>query len=148
MARFVVAMDDEGGPEAVETQFAYGPASRAQRFITEGTFSWEAIREAAQSLLDAVAQTDQLPSVVWVAGRPVRPEDFAVTLASVVASGRRVEEVTLRRGDLEAERYVADNSPRLWGWVIFPEGFDAPRMMEIAKLQAWTIKPAVLRHAN
>ena len=148
LARFAVGMDEEGGPEAVETQFAYGPASRAQRFVTERVFSWEAIREAAQALLDAVAQTEQLPSVVWVAGQPVRPEDFAVTLASVVASGHRMEEVTLRRGDLEAERYVADNGPRLWGWVIFPEGFDAPGMMEIAKLQAWTIKPAVLRHAN
>ena len=148
LSHFVVGMDNSGAPEAVETQFAYGPASRAQRFVTEGAFSWNAIRQAAQELIDAVRQTEQLPSVVWVAGRPLRPEDFAVTLASAVASGGRLQEVALRQGKLEAEQYVADNGPRLWGWIIFPEGFDAPRMMEIAKLQAWTIKPAVLRTAN
>jgi hypothetical protein len=39
---------------------------------------------------------------------------------------------------------VADDGPNLWGWVIFPPGFRAPAMMELAKRQAWTIKPAVL----
>ena len=29
--------------------------------------------------------------------------------------------------------------------VAIPEGFEAPQMMRLAKLQAWTIKPAVLR---
>jgi hypothetical protein len=28
--------------------------------------------------------------------------------------------------------------------VIFPEGFHAPRIMELARLQAWTLKPALL----
>ena len=148
LSHFVAGTDDGGSPDQVETQFAYGPASRAQRFITEGTFSRNAIRKAAQELNDAVRQTEQLPSVLWVAGAPVRPEDFAVTLAAVVASQQDSQRVSLRQGKLEAEKYVADDAPRLWGWVIFPKDFDAPRMMEIAKLQAWTIKPAVLRKRN
>jgi peptidoglycan/xylan/chitin deacetylase (PgdA/CDA1 family) len=148
LSQFVAGTDGDGSPDQVETQFAYGPTSRAQRFITEGTFSWSAIRKAAQELNDAVRQSEQLPSVVWVAGQPLRPEDFAVTLASVVASKRDSQDISMRQGQLEAEKYVADNAPRLWGWVIFPEDFDAPRMMEIAKLQAWTIKPAVLRKKN
>ena len=45
-------------------------------------------------------------------------------------------------------RYAADDASRLWGWVIFPKGFNAPAMMDIAKLQAWTIKPAILRQAD
>jgi len=129
-------------------QFAYGPASMPQRFITEGTFSWRAVQQAAQELLDFVRAKRQLPSIVWVAGTPVRPEDFAATLACAVASSRSSGEITLQRGDLAAKQYVADDSPRLWGWVIFPKGFNAPHMMEIAKLQAWTIKPAVLRRQN
>jgi len=78
----------------------------------------------------------------------VRPEDFAVTLASLVAAEHYSGDIPMRQGELEARQYVADDSPGLWGWVIFPEGFDAPRMMEIARLQAWTIKPAVLRKQN
>ena len=33
--------------------------------------------------------------------------------------------------------------PWLWSWPIFPEGFHAPRIMELARLQAWTLKPAM-----
>jgi hypothetical protein len=29
--------------------------------------------------------------------------------------------------------------------VIFPEGFHAPKIIELARLQAWTLKPALLQ---
>lgn len=136
------------GPEEVTLDFAYGPASAPQRFITDGTFSRDAIRQAAKEMLDIARATGQMPSVVWLAGQPVRPEDFAVTLASVVTSGRDSGDVELQRGELAAKKYVADDSSGLWGWVVFPKDFNAPGMMELAKLQAWTIKPAVLRRTN
>ena len=41
------------------------------------------------------------------------------------------------------ERFVAEDTPDLFGgWIIHPEGFRAPRIVEMAKLQAWTLKPA------
>ena len=129
----------------MKTQFAYGPASPPQRFDKEGTFRWDAIQQAAQELVDTVSETKQLPTIVWVAGRPLRPEDFTVTLASLVTSGRYGDQVPLHQGELEAKKYVSDDKPDLWNWGVFPPGFDAPHMMELAKLQAWTIKPAVLR---
>ena len=46
------------------------------------------------------------------------------------------------------ECYVSKDDPKLWGWVIFPPGFEAPAMMDLAKRQAWTLKPAVLRAAK
>ena len=43
-----------------------------------------------------------------------------------------------------AARYVAQDSPELFGgWVIHREGFRAPKIMEVARLQAWTLKPAM-----
>ncbi len=148
LSQSVAGSDGDHRPDQVRIEFAYGPASAAQRFTTEGTFSWDTVRQAAQELLDAVHQTKQLPSVVWVAGQPVRPEDFAVTLASLVASDHYAGDVPLRHGELEAKKFVANDSPGLWGWVIFPKGFNAPHLMELAKLQAWTIKPALLRKMN
>jgi hypothetical protein len=148
LSHFVAKSDRDCQPEEVTLEFAYGPASAPQQFVTEGAFRWNAIQQAAQELVGTVRVTKQLPSIVWVAGKPVRPEDFAATLASVVASGRYSGDSPLQQAELEAKKYVADDSPRLWGWVIFPRGFHAPRMMEIAKLQAWTIKPAVLRKQN
>jgi hypothetical protein len=148
LSHFVAQIDKDPQPEEITLEFAYGPASLPQRFVTEGTFRWNAIRQAAQELLDTVHATKQLPSIMWVAGEPMRPEDFAVTLASLVAAERYSGNIPMQQGELEAKQYVADDSPRLWGWVIFPKGFDAPHMMEIAKLQAWTIKPAALRKQN
>ena len=52
--------------------------------------------------------------------------------------------IEIRPATLAAAKYVADDDPQLWCWVIFPPGFRAPALMELAKKQAWTIKPAVL----
>jgi hypothetical protein len=148
LSHFVSKIYKDPQSKEIALEFAYGPASTPQRFVTEGTFRWNAIQQAAKELLDTVHATKQLPSIIWVAGEPMRPEDFAVTLASLVAAERYSGNIPMHQGELEAKQYVADNSPRLWGWVIFPKGFDAPHMMEIAKLQAWTIKPATLRKQN
>lgn len=148
LSHFVAQVDKDPQPEEITLEFAFGPASMPQRFVTEGTFGWNAIQQAAQELLDTVHITKQLPSIIWVAGEPMRPEDFAVTLASQIAAKHYSWTIPMRQGELEAKQYVADDSPRLWGWVIFPKGFDAPGMMKIAKLQTWTIKPAVLRKQN
>lgn len=148
LSHFVAKIDKDPQPEEITLEFAYGPASTPQRFVTEGTFRWNATQQAAQELLDTVHATKQLPSIIWVAGEPMRLEDFAVTLASLVAAERYSGNIPMRQGELEAKQYVADDSPRLWGWIIFPKGFNAPRMMEIARLQAWTIKPAALRKQN
>jgi hypothetical protein len=145
LAHFVAGIDNDHQPEEVTLDFAYGPASAPQRFVKKGMLRWDAIQQAAREVLDIVHATKQLPSLIWVAGEPMRPEDFAMTLASMVAAERYSGEIPIQQGELKAKQYVADDSPRLWGWVIFPKGFKAPRMMEIAKLQAWTIKPAVLR---
>lgn len=98
--------------------------------------------------MNIVDGAEQLPSVAWVDGRPLRLEDFAKTLAYAVANESYSGEIKMQRGELKAKDYVADNAPELWSWVIFPENFDAPRMMEIAKRQAWTMKPARLRLSN
>jgi hypothetical protein len=55
------------------------------------------------------------------------------------------ETIAIKPAKLAAARYVSDDDPgKLWGWVIFPPGFRAPALMELAKKQAWTLKPALL----
>ncbi|MBN2328383.1 MAG: hypothetical protein JXR73_14655 [Candidatus Omnitrophica bacterium] len=148
LSQFVAKSKNGSHPAEVSLKFAYGPASQPLRIASEGSFRWEAIQQAAQDLVDAVDDAEQLPSAAWVDGRPWRLEDFAKTLAYAVADESYSGDITMQQGELRTMDYVADNAPDLWGWVIFPEGFDAPRMMEIAKRQAWTIKPARLRLSN
>jgi hypothetical protein len=52
--------------------------------------------------------------------------------------------VEVKAARFTAARYVSDDDPKLWSWVIFPPGTRAPLMMELAKRQAWTLKPALL----
>ena len=50
--------------------------------------------------------------------------------------------IAISRGNFAVSRYVGETG--LWGWTVFPEDFDAPELVELAKLQSWTLKPALL----
>jgi hypothetical protein len=86
---------------------------------------------------------------VWIGSQSLSPADYLATLAGVVetliASGKPPVDVPRRAGRFTADRYVAQDSEPLWGWVIFPQGFHAPHIMELARAQAWTLKPAMLQ---
>ena len=110
--------------------------------------AWEPF---ARSVLDAAAfcrQAHRVPDEIWVGTDSVSPADYLAMLATVVdavsQSGRAPAQVRRVTGRFTVDRYIAEDSPALWGWVIFPEGFHAPRIMELARLQAWTLKPAIL----
>jgi hypothetical protein len=74
-----------------------------------------------------------------------------VTLASAYEfhrkNGRLPEQdgVALASGaTVSSARYVAKDTPNLFGgWVIHKAGFRAPKILEVARLQAWTLKPAL-----
>jgi hypothetical protein len=89
----------------------------------------------------------RMPDEVWIGAQSISPKDYLATLGAVIETWKDYDgnsTVTLRTGNFIADRFVAEDSPRLWGWVIFPEGFHAPKIMEMARLQAWTLKPALL----
>jgi len=90
----------------------------------------------------------RVPDEIWMGSDNLSPADYLATLAAVVdglvGSGTPPSAVARVEGRYTADRYVADDSPELWSWPIFPEGFHAPHLMELARLQAWTLKPALL----
>ncbi len=109
-----------------------------------------------KAFTDAVRETalyhrahKRMPDEIWVGVDSLSPQDYLATLAALieesVSSGKYPDQVTVREGRFTADNYVAEDSPRLWGWVIFPEGFHAPKIIELARLQAWTLKPAPLQ---
>jgi peptidoglycan/xylan/chitin deacetylase (PgdA/CDA1 family) len=114
-----------------------------------GVIPWEAFARALDTVVDEWRATGRIPAEVWIGSASLSPADFLATTASVVAAmsgtGGLPATVASRTGRVTAEDHVAKDAPELWGWVIFPEGFRAPTLMEHARLQAWTLKPAVLR---
>jgi hypothetical protein len=112
-------------------------------------FAWPAFLAAVRDTAAYVQAHRRVPDEVWVGAESLSPADYLATLGAAVdtiaATGRAPAQVVRQSGRLTTDRYVADDGPGLWNWVIFPEGFHAPRLMQLARLQAWTLKPAVLR---
>ena len=112
-------------------------------------FPWEAFSRAITDADGFCRVNQRMPDAIWVGTDSLSPADFLATLVPVVehviATGKAPSEVARVNGRFTADRYVADDSTELWSWPIFPEGFHAPAIMALARLQAWTLKPA-LRH--
>ena len=138
-------------PDAVRPLSLYGPsrpfAAPAGR-TRPGALPWPAFAASVRETAAGLAGAGRLPSEIWIGVDSLSPQDYLATLAGaleeIAATKRPPAEVAVREGRFTADRYVAEDSPKLWGWVIFPEGFRAPRIMEHARLQAWTLKPAIL----
>jgi hypothetical protein len=137
-------------PSATKVTALSGPA-RIYTPPTGGTrsasFRWSAFAQAVRETSAFCRASHRLPDEVWIGAESMSPADYLATLArtleELIASGKTPTDVIRREGHYTADRYVAEDAPALWGWVIFPEGFHAPRIMELARLQAWTLKPAV-----
>lgn len=107
-----------------------------------------AFAETVRDVVGYCRSRGRVPDEIWIGAQSIPPETYLATAASfldeVARNGRAPAEVRILSAAFTAGRYVAKDSPKLWGWVIFPEGFHAPAIMELARLQAWTLKPAVL----
>ena len=107
----------------------------------------DAFVRAVRDVAEFSRASGRMPDEVWVGSESLSPADYVATLGqaleAAMTTGKLPAEIERRAGQFTADRFVAEDAPALWGWVIFPEGFHAPRIMELARLQAWTLKPAV-----
>lgn len=135
--------------DAVELKATpFGPARPAPASDLT-TVEAHLFRAAVLDVADAMARYGRVPSSVWFGSAAVSPETYLRTLAGVLPTlldGKPLPAtIEVRPARLAAARHVADDGPNLWGWVIFPKGMRAPTMMQLAKRQAWSLKPALLR---
>lgn len=144
--RFVAGVVAKAPKSSLLDGTPYGPSTAAETMSEIIEVPWNQFSRTVVDVEGFLEKNDQIPSVIWLGSRPVPPESYLVALAQVttrlLVRAEPPEIVTLSPAHLAAAHYVADDSPQLWGWVIFPPGFHAPKMMGLAKLQAWTLKPA------
>jgi hypothetical protein len=115
--------------------------------------AWPAFRDTTRDVLDFIETQRRVPSRLFVGADPVAPADFLIALAAVYESYRTNGKLPLTEGvtlgnnpELLPERHIAADTPKLFGdWIIHKEGFRAPKILEQARLQAWTLKPALPR---
>ncbi|MBL8823895.1 MAG: hypothetical protein JNJ77_15015 [Planctomycetia bacterium] len=108
------------------------------------------IERAVGQVKDYLQVHQQIPPEVWIGSQAVTPERFLLEMVRTLDYRSQIRQKPLRTvllistdPGLLTTKHVADNGPHLWKWVIFPEGFSAPNVMHHARLQAWTLKPAI-----
>ncbi len=109
---------------------------------------WSQLKRTSADVADYLRKQGRVPSAVWLGSQAVPPEAYLNAVAQVMLLLLEGKEpprtIEVKPAKLAAAAHVSADDPKLWTWVIFPPGFRAPAMMELAKLQAWTIKPALL----
>jgi hypothetical protein len=124
----------------------YGPASASPPLAAKPVIPWEEFAQATVRVQDSLDKTGQIPPSIALGGQSIPPESYLVGLAQVTEvltqKGEPPESVIFGPAHLSTAEFVAENTPALWDWVIFAPGFDGTKLMALAKLQAWTLKPA------
>jgi hypothetical protein len=137
----------------LQTKGLFGPESPPPPPMPKTHLAWPCFRATTGDVLDYVEAEGRVPSEVFIGADAVAPGDFLIALAATYASYRRSgklpldEGVTLgERPEILPARHIAADTPDLFGgWIIHKEGFRAPKILEQARLQAWTLKPALAR---
>jgi hypothetical protein len=112
---------------------------------------WPAFQTAVGDVVNYLQQERRIPARVFLGPDPVSPGVFLVGLAQVFAAYQQQGWLPVETGvdlpesvDLRFTQHVAQDTPGLFGgWIIHKENFRAPKVMEMARLQAWTLKPAI-----
>jgi hypothetical protein len=120
----------------------------------ELTVAWPAFRDAVLDAREFIQTQQRVPARVFIGAEAVSPGDFLMGLASAYdhwrTDGKLPAQVILGRDViLLPARQVAEDTPGLFGgWVIHKADFRAPKILEVARLQAWTLKPAIRRDGH
>ena len=133
-------------PDGVVSAGPIGPVNRFTKVSSTTSMQAKRFLEICVDTWNSIQEEGRLPDYVVSGGARISLADFLVTasafLKKLVSSPEVPEKVRIRKGNFTLEKYVTEDG--VWGWSIFPEGFRAPEIMELAKLQTWTLKPALL----
>ena len=128
-----------------------GPDNPPPTPVTNMALSWPAFRDAVVDVRGYLDTQRRIPARVHIGATAIPPADFLAGLAYAFDYWHQHGTLPLTnsiplRTDLELlpARHVAKDTPELFGgWIIHPAGFRAPKILEVARLQAWTLKPAL-----
>ena len=124
------------------TGYVDGPASQGASNYSGDTIPEDLYEQAAKDFVSFVRANRRLPSEVFLGSQTLSLPDFAATAAAHTLEPGPIH---VRRGHLDSEKYVSADPAGSFHWVIHPDGFSAPHLLELARLQTWTLKPARLR---
>ena len=126
----------------MDPQVVDGPATRGASTLRGDTVPRAAFERAKADTISFIRSNQRLPAEVWIGSEKLSIGDFAATLAAYDGTSANA---AVHRANLEFEKYFSTDPKGSFSWPIHPEGFSAPELLELGRLQGWTLKPARLR---
>jgi hypothetical protein len=127
----------------VPPQTVDGPTAAGRTTYSKETVPAAAFRRAASDAGDFIRRFHRLPNEVFVGAETLSLADFTASLAG---SLDRSGDVKVAHGNIDFDRYFATDGRKSFNWVIHPEGFDGTPLLDLGRLQGWTLKPARFKH--
>ncbi|MFL6354525.1 MAG: hypothetical protein ACJ74Z_22115 [Bryobacteraceae bacterium] len=126
----------------LEPQVVDGPSAPGHSTWRSETIPARLFERAKKDAADFITRNHRLPSEVFIAADTLSLSDFTATAAADVLNPAPV--VHVLRGRTEFEQYFASDAQKPFNWPIHPAGFRAPELLDLGRLQGWTLKPARL----
>ena len=148
--RFAQSLDILGSNSAADillallgfnARYVDGPAQRIDSTVAATSIPRDLFNRGRQDATGYIERHGRLPSHVWFGSERLSLPDFAATLAG--DSGGPT--VAVRRGTPAFERHIATDPRKSFDWAIHPNAFEAPELLELGRLQSWTLKPVRLK---
>lgn len=131
------------GALGMPARYVDGPERRVASTVAAGsTVARWVFEKARRDAVDYIERSGALPAQVWVGNESLSIGDFAATLAHDDGVSANVQ---IHKGELAFEKRIGTDAGKAYNWVIHPKGFAPEELLELGRLQAWTLKPALLR---
>jgi len=149
-ARFVARATTEGAvPPGEVCAYLDGPAMPSLGTATGFAAAAEDFARCASETAEFIRIHRRLPDSVRVGDVAVTPGDYFLALshaaAQLIEHGRLPDEIPIREADNLLDEHVDEQAARsAWSSAMMLPGFSAPKLLDQARLQAWTLKPAIL----
>lgn len=125
-----------------------GPLS-SNRTRGPRSLSTRTLLEASRNALQTIDETGYVPNEIRIGESILTPEDYLATVCSLLVLSLRKRRlpnrIVVKNGTLAQKRYVNSRAfARACRWAMLPEDFKAPKILQQALLQTWTLKPAAV----
>jgi hypothetical protein len=119
-----------------------GPTAPGKTTYAKATIPDAAFRRSVADATAYIRRFGRLPNEVFVGAETLSLSDFAATAAGNLG---KTGDVPVLAGTTDFESNFATDGKRPFNWPIHPQGFDGSALLELGRLQGWTLKPARLR---
>ncbi len=127
----------------------YGPTKRVNSELL--SCNQRDFLSACKWTVEFINKNSRVPDSIKIEDKNISPIDIFATANTLISSLNRSKNklspeealsstIKIRKGTLILEDQVKEEG--VWNWIILPKDFNAPNIIELAKLQTWTLKPA------